>query len=139
MWPTRNVKINPGAILEFEAGAGIYVDGNSSSLTAAGTANNPIIFRGILPNFRGQWRGVYFNSGSPLNQLEHCHILGGGGGFYWSYDANIEIFFGSRVRINDCQIRDSGGYGITYSSDSPNVLVTDNVYSNNANQDVLIH
>lgn len=137
--PARNMKINPGAILEFEADKGIIVDGSTASMTAVGTPGSPIIFRGVLPGLRGQWRGIFFNSGNPLNQLEHCQVLGGGGNFYWTYFANIEIFYNSRVNINACQIRDSGGYGITYSSDSPNVIITNNVYSNNADQDVLIH
>jgi len=64
--------IMPGVILKFGLDTQLNINEGASgpkpSLIAVGTAQEPIIFTG-LNNVLGAWKGIYFDSPSPLNEI----------------------------------------------------------------------
>ena len=74
--------IEAGAEFVFEQDAGFAVGKvgvETGSLTATGTADDPIVFRG-RGDSSGYWDGLAFNGSQSLdNKLEHVTISGGGG------------------------------------------------------------
>ncbi|MBW6456558.1 MAG: Ig-like domain-containing protein, partial [Trueperaceae bacterium] len=66
------VTVAPGAIFEGTNGSGIRVR-NDASFNATGTPGNGILFRGISV-VAGTWLGLYFESNSPSNALDHVTV-----------------------------------------------------------------
>lgn len=64
--------IQPGVTLEFEDDGLLYINeggsGSAPSLTAVGTPSSPIIFTSVN-KVAGAWKGIYFDSPSPLNEI----------------------------------------------------------------------
>lgn len=69
--------IEPGAVLEFGLSGSLEVNegasGSKPSLVAVGTAQNPILFTGI-DKVEGAWKGIYFDTPSPLNEIGFATI-----------------------------------------------------------------
>lgn len=69
--------IEPGVTIEFGSDARLYVNegasGSKPSLIAIGTVAKPIIFTGI-DKIEGAWRGIYFDSPHPLNEIAFANI-----------------------------------------------------------------
>jgi hypothetical protein len=70
------VRVNDGAALTIEAGTEIVggafgidnlVVNQGGKIYAEGTANNPIIMRGVSAAGRGEWGGLVINGRAPLN------------------------------------------------------------------------
>jgi hypothetical protein len=109
--PTATLTIEPGVVVNFEAGRALVVNGR---LLAQGTSNQAITFAGTNPA-PGFWGGIYFE-GTPSNplsgsQLAYFTVTGGGG--LGSRPANIYLFHAT-VSINHAQISNSlrnGVYG----------------------------
>lgn len=73
----HHLTIQPGAIFEFESGGGIEVAGPASGLSAIGTTDKPIVFRGINGD---AWAGVGFcGSLWTGNALEEVTLLNAAG------------------------------------------------------------
>ena len=82
--PGATLTIAPGTTLLFASNAGIRVEG---TLVAAGTLEEPIVFRGnryddMFKNqpydrIDNQWQGIRFASSSYGNRLDHCDIHSG--------------------------------------------------------------
>jgi len=111
--------IAPGATLKFQEGVGFTVltDG---SLTAVGTAEQPILFTGEA-EVPGHWNGLYFSSSNSYsNRLEHVTVEYGGGYEFFGWDTartNL-VLNGSVLEVNNCTFQHSAGWGIWVSSDS---------------------
>lgn len=69
------MSVEAGAVIEFDAGAGLYAD--EGALSAEGTAEAPIVFRGSSPS-AGTWEGLAFSSDRPENVLRFVEVRGGG-------------------------------------------------------------
>ncbi|MCK5922774.1 MAG: hypothetical protein KAG66_17660, partial [Methylococcales bacterium] len=68
-----NLTISPGVKLVFEAGTNLEVNGGAS-LTAVGTAEQPIIFSAADPT-PGFWKGIRFDrSNSTNNKLDYVTV-----------------------------------------------------------------
>lgn len=69
--------IMPGVIMKFGLDALLNINEGASgpkpSLIAVGTAQEPIIFTGIN-NVLGAWKGIYFDTPSPLNEIGFATI-----------------------------------------------------------------
>ncbi len=82
--PGATLTISPGTTLLFASDAGVKVEG---TLVAAGTLEEPIVFRGnryddMFKNqpydrIDDQWQGIEFTSSSYGNRLDHCDIHSG--------------------------------------------------------------
>jgi len=112
-----NLTLAPDTTLKFESGTGINTN-TGGSLTANGTASQPILFTGVEQT-EGFWRGLLFSfSNSSRNSLDHATVEYGGS----SGDANIDISSSStsstRISITNSTIRHSSGYGVVIDDDS---------------------
>ena len=69
--------IKPGVTLEFESDGQLSIDegasGSPPSLIAVGTAEKPILFTGVN-KVKGAWKGIYFDSPSPINEIAFATI-----------------------------------------------------------------
>lgn len=99
--------IAPGVVIQCKANSGFWV-ANSGSLSAVGTAAAPINFKAEteVPGF---WKGIYFQSNNPLNELNYCTIEYAGSS---SFDGNADNKAGVRVSANGkLKITNSKVYG----------------------------
>jgi len=115
--------IQPGVMLKFAAGQQLVVR-NGASLTAVGTAANPIVLTAQDPS-PGFWEGVYFlQSNSSRNDLNHVVIEYGGSS---PLDSNLRIQ-GSRASVANTTLRHSAEYGFRIDSTST-IVAFDSVTS----------
>ncbi len=145
----RALTISPGSVLEFTNGSGFRLGEQAAdcitttgSLNATGTAQDHIIFKGIVEG-KGTWLGLGFNSSSPNNKLIYCDISGGGSDKIYNgsqFSANIALQCESRVSIQQTSITDSGAFGIYM--DDPDAKLEDfeeNALINNELAPILLH
>ena len=72
-----HLTIEPGTVIELESSGGIEILETSSGLSAVGTAEKPIVFRGVDG---ASWGGITFYASSwSNNALEYVHIENAGG------------------------------------------------------------
>lgn len=103
--------IQPGTVIKFDAGASISIGySNNATFIAIGTAANPIIFTSsALAPAAGAWEGLFFYGSTLSNSsLAYCNIQYAGSNS--SYGA-INLY-GCDLAINNCNISNSGSYGI---------------------------
>ena len=127
-----NLTISPGVIIQFATNTGFTIN-NTGSLNAIGTAEMPIVFRGVT-DVTGSWKGLFFNSSNILNQLSHVTITGGGSSSFNGNDvvANIRVHQTAQLGISNSSINKSGRDGIYTDGTSSNDLIPITSYSNNS-------
>lgn len=140
----KAVIVEPGTILEFDTGAGLVLGSpgvdcipKTGSLSAVGTAEEPIIFRGAIEG-QGAWLGIGINSGTIANQFSYCEISGGGSEQMYNAggQGNIVIHCSGSLTVENCTIKDSGGWGIDFVQGGNSLSQTGNTFSNNASGNV---
>jgi hypothetical protein len=144
----RNARLTiaPGAILEFESGGYLRTVGCSTntggSINATGTAEAPIIFRGVSQG-PGSWGGVDMCTNQPDNRLVHVQISGGGQTTYSGRrSANVYVPAGARIEIRNSTFRDSSGWGIwahgsaILPAGAPDAAAAANTFAGNASGNV---
>lgn len=103
--------ISPGTTVRCSSGSMLMVD-SAGSLSAVGTAAEPITFAGATAS-RGFWGGIRFlDSGSSNNRLEYVTIEHGGS----TGNGAVMLSPGSGAvvaQIAHCTIRESAGYGVS--------------------------
>jgi hypothetical protein len=104
--------IDPGVILHVRDGFTIRVEGESS-LSAKGTAEAPILIRGENA-VRGAWGGLYFDSVSTENALDHVTIEHGGGVEITSnaYQGSVIVLGGGRLAMTNTTLREGASTGL---------------------------
>ena len=111
-----DIVIEPGVVIEFEQNAGISLsdfNNNIASISAKGTADKPIIFRGVIKD-KGYWRGIYFGSNNPKNELDYVHIEDAGGReFNSNGDKGAIVFTGGVLKMFNSIISNSLTYGLS--------------------------
>ena len=136
----KSITIEAGTILEFETGAGFVLGSpgvdcipRTGSITAQGTANQPIIFRGATSG-QGTWLGIGINSNSSANLFSYCQVSGGGASQMYNAggQGNFVVHCEGSVRIENSTISDSGGWGIDFVQDENTLSQSNNTFSNNA-------
>jgi hypothetical protein len=110
-----NLTVAPGATILFEQDSYMFIE-NEASLTAVGTASQPIVFSGEQ-QIRGYWGGIIFhNSNHVENQLDHVTIeFGGGYDTAYGERANLVLSssgFPVTVTLTNSIVRESGNHGI---------------------------
>ncbi len=130
-----NLTIDPGARILFAENTGLVI-GTSGSLTAKGTPETGIEFRG-QEDVPGYWRGLRILSNNPLNELTHTQISNGGSmGFDASNrKANIEVGSTGSIRITNSKLVNSGGAGIR--NQGGELVESDLSFADNAEGDIL--
>jgi PKD repeat protein len=113
--------IEPGAVVMFASGRGLYFGYNSGSsgatLVAEGTADKPITFTSsAATKSPGDWDYIGFYEGaSSISTMQHC-VVEYGGGFGSSY-GEVHLI-GSSVSMDHCIIRYSGAFGVSLNSEA---------------------
>ncbi len=108
-----NLTIEPGVRIQVSAGQAIDVRAEGS-LTAEGTADNPIIIEGVQQT-RGFWSYLrFFDSNNPANRLIHCKISDAGSSS--SQNAIVFIRGNSLVIVQDTEIRNSQTNGLVLAN-----------------------
>ncbi len=103
----------PGAVLEFERSAGLRV-ADGGSLSAEGTAVNPITFRSRSGE-SDDWRGVGIFTSSSENVLDHVVIENAGrtwGAINGSNATNLYLGSSGRAAITNSTFRTAGNDGV---------------------------
>lgn len=127
--------IEPGVVLQFEQDTGLNV--REGRMTAAGTADNPIIFTGTEEE-RGWWKGVqYRDTRSSDNILDHVIIEYGGGDEHSLADgpANLVLNTSSgdpHVSIDNTVLQHSGSAGFHAEEDAEIKSFENNTLTANA-------
>ena len=109
----------PGAVLEFETSAGLRV-ADGGSLSAEGTATNPITFRSRSGDSNG-WRGVGIFTSSADNALDHVVIENAGrswGVINGNNATNLYLGPVGRASITNSTFRTAGNDGVGVYADS---------------------
>jgi len=129
--------LEAGVSLTFNLDSGLSIN-SSGSLKAVGTEAEPILFTTGGEELPGYWAGIRFrNSNSLNNQLDYVTIeYAGGGGS--SSSGNITSFCTSSTRfsVTNSIIKDSATWGVYKYSDTCDITLSNNTYSNNASGDV---
>lgn len=114
----ENMLLEAGTTVYMHNGACIYVGGD---VTAAGTAKNPIVFRGdrldrlfdSVPYAfaSGSWNGIYLQ-GTPAQkyELQYVDILSGNIGLYSYNDGKSATL--PQLTMNGCRIHNHSMYGL---------------------------
>jgi len=115
------LSIQPGVNLIFDSNTGMRIN-TASALRAVGTADEPIVFRG-LSNAPGAWKGLYFAFTENVNnQIAHASIENAGedqqGAIYMWASPKLTLDHVSFKNLSTCAI-----YGAP-SSGSPNANLT---------------
>ena len=117
---TGNVTVASGVTLTIEPG--VVVQGNaqtrslqvSGSLSAVGTAGQPITFTSSADSGPGQWYQLRFASGSGVSTLKHVNVRYGAGSASSDVYGMVELS-GGTVTIEDSTISGSAASGVHVS------------------------
>lgn len=132
-----HLTVAPGATVSFDqnASARISNEDQAGALTAVGEPENRITFTGEQKT-AGYWKGLKFDgSDSTANELGNCVVeYAGSESFAFANDAGAVVpVHGARVRIEDCDLRDTDGYGVVAHGDDTSLdAFADNELVDNA-------
>lgn len=132
-----HLTVAAGATVSFEQDAAvrISVDGEAGALTASGESGSPITFTAEQET-SGYWKGLKFDgSDSANNALEHCIVeYAGSESFAFANEAGAVVpVHGARLRIENCQVRETDGYGVVAHGDDTDLdSFADNELTDNA-------
>jgi RHS repeat-associated protein len=128
---TGNVTVASGVTLTIEPG--VIVQGNATlrqlivngTLSAVGTASQPITFTSSTDTAPGQWSGIRFNSGSGASTLKYVNVRFGGGGMASHANSMVEIQ-GGTLTIEDSTFSQSlvSGLGVVGGSTGAGLSAT---------------
>ncbi len=108
------LKIESGAKLLFSPAGFIRVEGDNAFLNAVGDVNNKIVFTGEVTT-SPSWKGIsFFKTNNVSNKLSFCEVSYGGSEAqeFVKNKANITLFDGSVVTVENTDVSNSGGCGI---------------------------
>ena len=82
---SKHLTIEPGTVIEFASGMGMEVQDSAAGLSAIGTADAPIVFRGIDTN---AWLGIGFAetswTGNALENVQFENAYGAPPNYHWT-------------------------------------------------------
>jgi parallel beta-helix repeat protein len=113
--------IQPGAIIKFSEGTGIYFGYHGSvsgtTLVANGTSSKPITFTSSLAvKAAGDWAYIGFYDGaSSASSMQYCIVEYGGG---YTSDYGAIYLEGTHINIDHCTVQYSRYLGISLNSDA---------------------
>ncbi|MFA5060279.1 MAG: FlgD immunoglobulin-like domain containing protein [Candidatus Omnitrophota bacterium] len=127
--------IQPGVTVKFDPGAGLFMGiNNAGGLQAVGTTEQPITFtsNAATPT-PGDWKGLYFGTGTVQTNLDHTIVEYGGN----TNNANV-YFNGTSPLMTNSTIRSGSGDGI-YANDTSVPALSNLTINDNAFYPVNIH
>lgn len=129
------VSVAAGVTLTVEPG--VVVQGNSQStslavngsLSAVGTAAEPITFTSTSDSGAGQWSAIWFQTGHVASTLKHVHVRYGGGTGVSTGNGMVHVS-GGTLTVEDSVLSDSSVSGIVVSG-SGSVVVRRSKFEHN--------
>ncbi|MBR4582186.1 MAG: right-handed parallel beta-helix repeat-containing protein [Bacteroidales bacterium] len=103
--------IEPGTQFYIRPGQNIDMDENSTFI-ADGTAEKPIIFRGVEDE-DSYWIGIKYHSTKQASVMNYCTVINCGEDTEGFHGGCICIYNNSRLTLTNCTIGKSLHYGIT--------------------------
>ncbi len=103
--------IEPGTQMYFKSGQNVQMDANST-LIADGTAEKPIVFRG-MEDEDSYWYGIKYSSTKQASVMNYCSVLNCGEDTEGFHGGCICVYSQSRLTLTNCTIGKSLHYGIT--------------------------
>jgi len=134
--------IEPGAVVMFAAGAGIYLGYHSgfsgATLLANGTVDKPITFTSAgTTKSAGDWDYFGFYDGaSTVSSMQHCLVEYGGG---YSENYGMIHITGSSVSIENSIFRYSESFGFSLGDDGFFQSFTMNTLNDNGSHPISIY
>ncbi|MDQ3190735.1 MAG: hypothetical protein M3Q58_04000 [Bacteroidota bacterium] len=119
--------ILPGVKVIMCAGSSLNIV-ETGSLSAIGTAAEPIIFKGAVAT-PGSWDYIKFESNNSLNQLKYVTIQDGGGNSSWN--AAVYCYLNGRLKMSNTTISNSQRYGMLIYSETCTLDEFSNININN--------
>lgn len=114
------------------SGLGVYDNG---TLSALGTASNPIIFRGA-ESIKGYWRGIHAETTSSNNIMENVELKDAGSNYVYCCNPSAGLYLKSGTfTVNNSTFADNDGCGISVNNNAT-LNESGNSYSNNTDGDV---
>lgn len=127
--------IEEGTVISMCASTRIFVS-SSGSITAIGTASEPIIIAGETAS-QGFWGGIQVSSNNPNNQFSYVTVKDGGS--YWAYEnSNVYVPGQARLGLSNSTISNSQESGIFVEESGILTSFANNTFSNNATYGVNI-
>lgn len=107
---SKEITIEPGVVIEFKDNTGLTIEANGS-LSAIGTAEKPIIFRGTK-NLMGFWYGLYFESSNSLkNELKYVEVSDAGGREYPNKtQGGVMVYAGAKLKMSYSKLNNNEGF-----------------------------
>lgn len=103
--------IEPGSQFYMRSGQNVQMDANST-LIADGTAEKPIVFRG-MEDEDSYWYGIKYSSTKQASVMNYCTVINCGEDTEGFHGGCICIYNNSRLTLTNCTIGKSLHYGIT--------------------------
>ena len=103
--------IEPGTELCFKSEQNVDMQ-DAVTLIADGTADKPIIFRG-MEDENSYWQGIKYHSTKEASVMNHCQILNCSEDNAYFHGGCLCIYDDSRLTLTNCTIGKSLYYGIT--------------------------
>lgn len=110
---TAALTLEPGVVLHMADGSGFDVP-DGSVLTAAGTAEKPIVMTGVTKT-RGAWKGLVFGSNDARNVLDHVKIDWAGDTTSDWTGSGVKLIAdssGVQLRMSNTTVSDCEGFGL---------------------------
>ncbi len=123
-----DVVLLPGFAAEFESDAELRVSA-TGSLSAVGTADNPITFTGATEAV-GFWRGVNIFSTNPLNELTNCVVAHAGSALSSGQTDRAGVYLqnSASLTLTNTRIESSGGFGFVAETGASLIDFAANVF-----------
>lgn len=104
------VTIEAGTEFVFASGKDFSVDVDAT-LIASGTADAPIVFRG-MENEVGYWKGIRYHSTKEASVMRYCTVSNCGEDDPGFYSACLSIWDNARLTMTNCTFGNCRHYGI---------------------------
>lgn len=135
--------ILPGVEIAFRPGSGLRVT-NTATIKAVGLDTLPIKFNGTTTT--PSWLGISIESTQTGNEIAWCQITNAGKGEQFNtqvagfiYDAASAISVYGKLKMHHCTITQSGGNGVSFTSEATTAQFSHNNFINNNGHPVLTY
>ncbi len=106
------LRIEPGVVIAFDQGAGIYFK-EKSSFNLEGTAEKPIVLTG-KEETKGYWRGIHSKSSHQNNAMRYVQLQYAGNDAKAGLEINRE---NSNLTLEHCTFSENKNYGMVVNDD----------------------
>ncbi len=126
-----NLTLEPGVVIKFFTNRRLTI-GSGGSITAQGTASDPIVLTGLEAT-PGHWNGLWINSSSARNSLDHVQIeYAGNAANDWGGLHFTSLGTDRRLAMSNSTLRFNEGPGMSIDQQMPLSSFDGNRYTGNA-------